>query len=87
MSDAVKQGDVVALSGASGVNGNTGKPNPAHLHYEIRLCNEKGVYVMTLGMNRGQVDPLGFEPGIERGAALPVATRVMLPFVATGTAT
>lgn len=77
----VRKGQVIGLSGASGVNGNTGKPNPAHLHYEIRICDAKGVYIPTLGFLSGQVDPLGLVPYINRAAAPGGGSTTYLPFV------
>ncbi len=81
LNDAVVKGQIIALSGASGVNGNTGQPNPAHLHLEFRQCDANGVYVPVSGMSNGAVDPISFKSGINRGAALGGGSTTFLPFV------
>lgn len=52
--DAVKQGQVIGLSG------NTGNSTGPHLHYELRLCDANGMYMEPLPGYGKACDPVTF---------------------------
>jgi len=79
----VKAGDAVTQGQQVGLSGNTGNSTGPHVHFEVRAATDTGEYDADVtGMGYAAVDPVSLIEGLERGAALPLATRVLLPIVA-----